>query len=179
LQKELKNVVKNDFEFCSTRNGTMVITKGIGGFEAVKSHFTNNNLSYYSYFPKSQKPVKAVIRHLPPNNPQRTFMKDWCPWALTLLASSTRRSPSDETTAIPLPLFFITLPRTEKSQEIFNLPRICHISLKVKAYRAQTGLTQCHKCRELGHVWANWRRERKHIPPITRVADTQRKSGIN
>jgi hypothetical protein len=36
-------------------------------FEAVKSHFTNYILSYYSFLPKSQTPVKAVIRHLPPN----------------------------------------------------------------------------------------------------------------
>jgi hypothetical protein len=53
LQKQLKNVVKDDFEFRSTRNGTRVITNGMADFEAVKSHFTINNLSYYSFFPKS------------------------------------------------------------------------------------------------------------------------------
>jgi hypothetical protein len=47
LQKQLKTVVKDDFEFRSTRNGTRVIAKGMADFEAVKPHFTSNNLSYY------------------------------------------------------------------------------------------------------------------------------------
>jgi hypothetical protein len=51
-------------------------------------------------------------------------------------------------------LFFITLPRTAKSQEIFNLSCLCHISIKVEAYRAQPGLTQCNNCQKFGHVWA-------------------------
>jgi hypothetical protein len=67
LQKQLKNVVKDDFEFRSTRSGTRVFTKGMADFEAVKAHFSQNNLSYVFFFPKAQKPVKAVIRHLPPN----------------------------------------------------------------------------------------------------------------
>jgi hypothetical protein len=50
LQKQLKSVVKDDIEFSSTRNRTRVITKGMADFEAVKSHFTNNKLSYYSFF---------------------------------------------------------------------------------------------------------------------------------
>jgi hypothetical protein len=69
LQKQLKNVAKGDFEFRSTRNGTRVITKVMADFEAVKSHLSCYNLSYFSFFPMSQKPMKAVIRHLPPDTP--------------------------------------------------------------------------------------------------------------
>jgi hypothetical protein len=54
-------------------------------------------------------------------------------------------------------LFLITLPRTTKSQEIFKLSSLCHISISVEAYRAQTGLTQCHNCQQFGHVSANYR----------------------
>jgi hypothetical protein len=46
-------------------------------FETVKSQFTNNNLSYYFFLPKSQKPIKAVIRHHLPIPLQRIFPKDW------------------------------------------------------------------------------------------------------
>jgi hypothetical protein len=56
LQKQLKNVVKGDFEFRSTRNGTRVFTKGMADFEAVKSHFTNHNLSYYPFSPNPRNP---------------------------------------------------------------------------------------------------------------------------
>jgi hypothetical protein len=37
-------------------------------FEAFKSYFSTHNLSFY-FFPKSLKPVKAVLRHLPSNTP--------------------------------------------------------------------------------------------------------------
>jgi hypothetical protein len=36
LQKQLKNVVKEDFEVCNTRNGTRVITRGMIDFLALK-----------------------------------------------------------------------------------------------------------------------------------------------
>jgi hypothetical protein len=69
LQKQLKNVVKEDFEFRNTRSGIRVITRGMEDFLAIKSHFEGNNLSFFTFFPKSEKPIKAVIRHLPPNTP--------------------------------------------------------------------------------------------------------------
>jgi hypothetical protein len=52
-------------------------------------------------------------------------------------------------------LILITLPRTAKSQEIFRLTALCHIAIRVEAYRAQNCLMQCHNCQQFGHVWAN------------------------
>jgi hypothetical protein len=69
--------------------------------------------------------------------------------------STNRRSPSEGSLPQNLPLFLITLPRMEKSQEIFRLTALCHIAIRVEAYRAQNGLTQCHNCQQFGHVWAN------------------------
>jgi hypothetical protein len=69
--------------------------------------------------------------------------------------TTNRRSPSDETTTRNLPLFLKTLPRTAKSHDIFKLPCLCHIFIKVEAYRGQTGLTQCHNCQQFGRVWDN------------------------
>jgi hypothetical protein len=40
-------------------------------FQSVKSHFDTNNLSYYSFYLKSEKPITAVIRHLPHNIPAK------------------------------------------------------------------------------------------------------------
>jgi hypothetical protein len=74
--------------------------------------------------------------------------------------SSARRSP-DGSHPITLPLFLVTLPRTKKSQEIFKLSSLCHICLKVEAYRSQSSLTQCFNCQQFRHVWANC----KQTPP--------------
>jgi hypothetical protein len=69
LQKQLKGVVSENFEFHSTRNRTRVIMRSMTDFQSVKSHFSSQNLSYYSFFPKSEKTIKAVISHLPHNTP--------------------------------------------------------------------------------------------------------------
>jgi hypothetical protein len=55
LQKQLKGVLKDNFEFRSTRNGTRAITKSMADFSAAKSYLENNNLAYLTFYPKSQK----------------------------------------------------------------------------------------------------------------------------
>jgi hypothetical protein len=35
----------------------------------MKSYLEKNNLQYFTYSPKSEKPIKAVIRHLPRDTP--------------------------------------------------------------------------------------------------------------
>jgi patatin-like phospholipase/acyl hydrolase len=91
----------------------------VGGSHTVKSHFDVNNISYYSFYPKSENPMKAVIRHLPQNTTAEDISD-----RLVILGfdvnsvkqmTATRRSLSDRSTTINLPLFLITLPRAAKS----------------------------------------------------------------
>jgi hypothetical protein len=99
-----------------------------------------------------------VIRHLPINTPA----EDICDGLVRLgfdvvkvkQMTTTRRSSPEEPRLSNLPLFLVTLPRTAKSQQIFQLPSLCHIAIKVEAYRSQNALTQCHNCQQFGHVWA-------------------------
>jgi hypothetical protein len=60
--QRLKVSLKGNFEFhherdqsCHERNG---------GFSTIRSHFYSNNLSYFVYYSKFQKLIKAAIRHL-------------------------------------------------------------------------------------------------------------------
>jgi hypothetical protein len=139
-------VVKEDFEFRNNRSGTRVITRDMADFLAVKSHFEGNNLSIYTFFPKSEKPIKTVIRHLPLN----TYAEDICDGLVSLgfdvvgvkQMTTTRRSPPEVSKTTNLPLFLITLPRTTKSQEIVQLRSLCHIAIKLEDYRTQSALTQ-------------------------------------
>lgn len=62
-------MVRDKFEFCSTRNGTREITNTVADFSAVKFYAGNNDLAYFTFYPKSLKPIKAVIRHLTLNTP--------------------------------------------------------------------------------------------------------------
>jgi hypothetical protein len=159
LQKQLKNVVKDDFEFRSTRNGTRDVTRGMVDLQTIKSHLEENNLSFFTFYPKAENPIKAVIRYLPQNTP----VSDICDGLVSLgfdvisvkLMTTTRLTPSKEPKSLNLPLFLVTLPRWAKSQEIFRLQSLCHNAIKVEAYRAQNAPTQCHNCQQFAQIWAN------------------------
>jgi hypothetical protein len=159
LQKQLKNVVQDNFEFRNTRNGTRVITRSLADFHSVRSHFDGQHLAYYTFIPKSEKPIQAVIRQLPINTPAEDISDGLVSLGFDVVSVkqmiSTRRSSPEDPNISNLPLFLVTLPRTAKSQEIFRLPNFCHIAIRVEAYRAQSSLTQCHNCQQFGHVWEN------------------------
>jgi hypothetical protein len=45
----------------------MVLTNEMADFSVIKFFFLSKNKSLYTFLPKSQKPIKGVIRHLPSN----------------------------------------------------------------------------------------------------------------
>jgi hypothetical protein len=94
LQRQPKGLVKGSVDFRSE----------VEDFSTIRSHFESSNFSHVTY-PKSQKPVKCVIRHLPISAP----------------AEDMRRSRAEGTTTVNIPLFLITLLRTSKSHEKFKL----------------------------------------------------------
>jgi hypothetical protein len=161
LKKAVKRVVKDKFESRSTRNGTRVITKTLADFAAVKFYLESQSLSYFTFFPKSQKPIKAVIRHLLINCPAQDISEGLIDLGFDIMSvkqmTTIHRSQSKGTETRNLPLYLIALPRMAKSQEVFKLTAHCHIAIQVEAYRAQNGLTQGHNCQQFGHVWANCR----------------------
>jgi hypothetical protein len=58
LQKQLKGFVKGNLELRNTRSGTRIITKEMADISPTKSHLGNKSLSYFTFFPKSEKPIK-------------------------------------------------------------------------------------------------------------------------
>jgi hypothetical protein len=135
------------------------MTKEMSDFSAITSSFLSKHLSYYIFFPKSQKPIKAVIRHLSSNTPAERIYEALVEVGFDAIGvkqmTTSRRPPSEDPAKGNLPLFLITLPRTEKSQEIFKLTGLCHISIKVDEYKNNNSLTQCFNCQKFGHVRAN------------------------
>jgi DNA replicative helicase MCM subunit Mcm2 (Cdc46/Mcm family) len=151
LQSDLKEHAKGEYEFRNTRSGTRIITKEMADYLAMKSYLEKHNLQYFTFSPNSEKPIKAVIRHLPPDSLEDMDFNVIYMRQLT----TNRTAPNGQTHVETLSLFLVTLIRKLKSQEIFKLNSLNHIIIKVKPYRAQTGLTQCYNCQNFGHVCSN------------------------
>jgi hypothetical protein len=159
LQKQLKELEKGNFEFHNTRNGTRIVIKEMADFSAIRSYFDDQRMSYFTFYPKSQKPVKSVIHHLLHSTPAEDIYDGLMNLSFDVISvkqMTTNRRPSVEgTIIINLTFFLIRLSRTTKSEDIFTLSNLCHIAIKVKPYKAQNVLTQCYKWQKFGHVWAN------------------------
>jgi hypothetical protein len=107
LQRHIRDIVKGNSEFCSTRSGTRTVTKEMEDLSAIKKHLESTNLSYFTFFPKSEKPIKAVICHLPSNTPAQDISDGLMDLGFDIISvkqiSSTHRSPSQGTLPQNLP----------------------------------------------------------------------------
>jgi hypothetical protein len=90
-------------------------------FSAFKSYLENNNLAYFTYYPKYLKPIKAVIRHLPLNTPAEDISDGLVSLGFDVISvkqmTATRWSPPEGSTTISIPLFLITLPRWQNPKK--------------------------------------------------------------
>jgi hypothetical protein len=57
LHEKIRGLLKGNFEFRTSKNGTRVVNRGMADSSALKAYFTSQNMSFYTFFPKSQKPV--------------------------------------------------------------------------------------------------------------------------
>jgi hypothetical protein len=133
--------------------------KEMVNFSAIHSYFESSDLPYFTFYPKSQKPIKAVIWHLPVSAPAEDISDGLVNLGFEVISvkqmSTTHRSPAGRMATVNIPLFLVNLPRMSKFHEIFKLMSPCHIAIRVEACKAQTGLMQSYDCQQFGHVWTN------------------------
>jgi len=121
-------------------------------------YFEQTNLHYFTSHPKSEEPTKAVIRCLPTDTPAEGISNALVALGFSVISdrhmATNRPVRHGGSQIINRPLFLITVTRNEKSQEIIQLFSGSHI-IKVEAYRARAGLTQCFNCPRFDHLWTN------------------------
>jgi hypothetical protein len=84
-------------------------------YSAMKYYTERNNLHYFTFSPNSEKPMKAVIHHLPPDTPAKDISNSHEDLGFNVIdvrqMTATRRAPKIQIHVEPLPLFLITLTR--------------------------------------------------------------------
>jgi hypothetical protein len=106
LQKHIKGLVKGNFKFRSTRNGTRVVTLEMAEYSAVRALFDGRKMSYYTFHPKSEKPIKDVIRHLPIETPAEDITNGLTELGFSVMSvrqlTTNRRYIEGDTQKLPL-----------------------------------------------------------------------------
>jgi hypothetical protein len=84
------------------------------GFPAVKKYLENNNLFYFSLYPTSEKPIKAVIHYLPQNTPAEDISDGLVSLGFDIIGvkqmTATRRIPPEVTSTVTFLLFLNPYP---------------------------------------------------------------------
>jgi hypothetical protein len=129
-------------------------------YSAIRAHFQDQKLHYFTFHRKSEKTIKFVIRYLPIDTRAGDIFGGLVHLVFDIISvkqMTSRTSPEKVNKQANIPLFLITLNSKDKSKDIFKLRSLCYVAVSVEAYRAQSSLTQCYNCQKCGHMWANCR----------------------
>ena len=111
-QREIKTKLKGDFTIRNTRNGFRITTKNMEDYLTLKNHLDQDQTHYYTFHTKAEKPIKAVIRHLPGETPAEDIANELLALGYKVhnvrQMSTTRQQPEGDRQTQALPLFLIT-----------------------------------------------------------------------
>jgi hypothetical protein len=103
-------------------------------YSAMKFYREKNNLHYFTFSLNSEKPMKPVIRHLPPDTPGEDISNSLEDLDFTVInvrqMTVIRRVPNEQPHVETFALFLVTLTRNIKSQNIYKLNSLNHIMIK-------------------------------------------------
>jgi hypothetical protein len=107
LQKDLKVAVTGEFFFRNTASGTGITTESMADYKTIQNHLSQKCLPFFTFYTKEDKPVKAVIRHLPNTTSSEdiTVALQELGYEIIIVKQMTakRPSPEGEVTLVSLP----------------------------------------------------------------------------
>ncbi|GFS37733.1 hypothetical protein NPIL_96161 [Nephila pilipes] len=87
--------------------------------------------------------IRAVIRGMPIDTPVQEILQDLDELNIHAEECHTMTNKRNDT---PMPLFLVTLKKTDDNKEIFNLTEIYSLKIEVEALKKELGPAQCHRC---------------------------------
>ncbi|GFU32007.1 nucleic-acid-binding protein from transposon X-element [Trichonephila clavipes] len=106
------------------------------------------DFEFYAIRAKSGRPIKVVIKGLPRDTETNDIHHE-----LVMLGYTVDKVTqlTGRITKQKLPVFLITLPRNINNSKIFDLNRLCYLSVNVEGYEGK-GVTQCYSCNKFNHT---------------------------
>lgn len=135
LHWDLKLCIKGQFEFWSTHISFQLVTHEMASDSALWAHTDLASCHYYTFHPKSIRPMKMVICHLATYTPIENIYSGKEELSFNVVSvnqmAATWPFPEGGNQQALLLSTPITLPMNPKSQEIFQLQSMCHIIVQV------------------------------------------------
>ncbi|KAE9530603.1 hypothetical protein AGLY_011065 [Aphis glycines] len=150
LCTELIELIGVDNFICkSSTNSLKIQTTDPNSYRVLERYLKAENAEYHTYQLKEEKPLRIVIRNLHPSTPLSLIKEE-----LEVRLYEVRQVTNvlHKVNKNPLPLFFVDLEPTLKSNEIFKMSSLLHCKIKIEEpYKPKT-ISQCFNCQQYGHT---------------------------
>ncbi|GFR33432.1 putative RNA-directed DNA polymerase from transposon X-element [Trichonephila clavata] len=117
-------------------------------YRKIRNLIEVENLESYTHQLAEEKDLKVVIRGMPVDMPVQEIVADLHSLGITV----TECKPmNNRKTGLPMPLFLLTLPKTDDNKNIYNISEICSMKVKPESLNRKHGPAQCFRCQGFFH----------------------------
>jgi len=153
----------------STTDNLKIQTSNPDAYRVLVHFLKDEKAEFHTYQLKEDKPLRVVIRNLHPTTPLNLIKEEL---AVRLFEVRQVTNVLHKVTKNCLPLFFVDLEPTTKSNEIFQLSSLLHTKIKIEEpYKSKT-ISQCFNCQQYGHTRAYC----GYLPRCVRCGDEHQSS---
>lgn len=147
LSKTLKQKSINYLRASTVRDGIRIQPETSDDYRKLTRLLQDTDIEFHTYQLQEEKELKIVIRGLFLKTETEEITEDLKEKGLN---PSKVTQMTNKITKQPMPLFLITLPRTDK--KIYELTNILGLSIKIENLKATGQLSQCYRCQKYGHT---------------------------
>ncbi|KAL4153991.1 hypothetical protein QTP88_001824 [Uroleucon formosanum] len=142
---------KENFYCKSSTDQLKIQTASPEAYRILVHYLKNNDALFHTFQLNQNKPIRAVIRNIHSSTTVDEIKKELTDLSFEVLQIT---QVLHKTTKLPLPLFFVNLPQSEKSSEIFKLTSLLYAKIKVEEPYKHRTIPQCLNCQDYGHTRA-------------------------
>ncbi|CAH1956815.1 unnamed protein product, partial [Acanthoscelides obtectus] len=128
--------------------GIRIIPKTEDDYRRIIRLFKEENIPHHTFPLPTEHNIHAVIRGIPASTTEQEVkgeleQKGYAPFHIIRLKRNG---------GVLMPLMVVILPKTEKSQQVFNEHELLGPSIRVEVQKNSRLIGQCHRCQKYGHA---------------------------
>jgi hypothetical protein len=138
----------NNYKCVSFRKKIKILPATASAYRGIVRALRENNAEFHTFQLSEDRPYRVVIRGLHPSIDTNEIKTSLANEGFEVKAVTNVLSLEK----LPLPLFYVDLIRSKKSEEIFSLQFLLQTKITVEEPRKKRGIVQCYKCQNYGHT---------------------------
>ena len=133
----------------------------------ITNQLEKENTKFHTFALEKNNSHKVTLKGLPHTIPTEDIKEELNTLSLPIITVRQLKRTvfnNNERTQIPLPVWILTFEKTtDLHDKLHNLHALFNIRIQIEIYKGPSGLTQCYRCQEFGHLATYCKREEKCV----------------